>query len=385
MLKYLPILMLLSFLQGCFSGGFKLRWQVPIASDITPVVQNGTVYVQGFPAGHPEEPYKMYALDALTGAQKWVSADSVYEIYGESGGYVFYRNNSDHLVQLDAGTGAKIHESGDDVPVIRNWVISGDIMYILNASMQVVAVDNRQNAVLWLRQLPFGPGDRTNLQMAGKQLIVSGDFRDNGEHYGLIWGMDAATGTENWHFEVPPPHDYAPLEVVVSDPYVLATNTSPLNLQTHVLDIHTGKDLYPPLPIFTIYGCHGDLAYSPKGTYNLKTGQRTAETPNWGSGSIYYKGTMWQRRISSLGLFDSFRLRNTYDGDYRGRRDWTDSPPCSSIQGFDPVSGNLVHETKIYKYTRFSPPVEANGVLFHTSMSMMKEGKSGVWAYRLPD
>lgn len=62
--------------------------------------------------------------------------------------------------------------------------------------------------------------------------------------YGMVWTLDPTTGAEIWAFEPPLPHNFAPLKVVVYASYVLATNTSPLTLHTHVLHIQTGKELY---------------------------------------------------------------------------------------------------------------------------------------------
>ena len=92
----------------------------------------------------------------------------------------------------------------------------------------------------------------------------------------------------------------------------------------------------------------------------------------------------WKRKIESAGAFKAFTLRNTYDGDLRGNRNWLDTPPNSSIEGIEVKTGKSVVQTKSCKYTRFSPLVESNEALFHTSIAVMKEGRSGVWAYRLP-
>lgn len=91
-----------------------------------------------------------------------------------------------------------------------------------------------------------------------------------------------------------------------------------------------------------------------------------------------------KRRTTTVGTGEAFFLRAAYDGDYRGSRDWTNSPPNSSLEGFDVRSGKSRYQSLEYKYTRFSAPVEVDGVLYHTGIAMMKEGKSGVWAYRLP-
>jgi len=376
--------MLLPFLQSCFdNGGLKLLWQAPIASQIKPIVQNGTVYVEGFHAGHPGEPRRLFALDALTGKQRWVSADSVEEVYGASGGYVFFRNKANHLLQLNAQTGEKIYESNDSSRLIMNWIIQGDVMYIVNASMEVSAVDNRQSKLLWRMQLPFKASAETNLQLLGKNLIVSGNSRDFEHQFSMVWALNAETGAEIWHFEPSAKDDYAYLKVLAHQSYILATNTLPLALYTHVLDANTGKELYPPIGVFEIYGCRGDTAYASNGTFDLKTGQKIGNEATWIDGSLVNNGIAWRRRIGSVGAFQSFTLRSTYDGDFRGNRNWLDIPPNSSIEGFDLLSGKSVFKTKECKYTHFSPLVEANGMLYHSSIAVMKEGKSGVWAYRL--
>lgn len=383
-LKQFPIFMLLPFLQSCFHfGNPKLLWHAPIASQTTPIVYNGTVYVEGFHAGHPGEPHRLFALDAGTGKEKWVSADSVKEVYGESGGSVFLNNMAGHLVQLDAKTGEKLYETeGEDV-AIKNWVLQGDIMYIVNGAQEVVAVDNRQNKVLWRMKLPFKKGDDTALALAGKHLIVSGNFRDFDNQFGMIWALDPATGKEIWHFETPPPKTFAPLVVLVHDPYVLATNTSPLQLETHVLDILTGKALYPPIVAFDFRGCYESTAFASSGAFDLKTGKPTGDNPAWATFDFIHNGIAWQRRYGATGLLKSFTLRTTYDGDYTGTRDWTNTPPNTALEGFEVKTGKSKYTTKEYQYTGFSAPVEANGVMYHSSIAMMKEGKSGVWAYRL--
>lgn len=380
----LSLCLLLSVLPGCGSRGPKLLWQAPIASRNPPIVTNGTVYVKGFHAGHPGEAEKLFALEAETGKERWVSADAVKDVYGESGGYVFFLNVAEHLVQLDAHTGAKIHESSGSALVIKHWSLDGDRMFLINGSQEVVAVDNRRNKELWRKKLPFKPGDDTNLQLNGAKVVVSGNFRNSDHQFGMVWSLDAATGHEDWHFEAPPPHDYAPLEVLASGSYVFATNTSPLRLQTHVLDAHTGKALYPAIGIFDLSGCHGDTVYASGGAFDARTGKRIGDKAEWIAGSVVYKGVAWKHRITTVGAGEGFLLRTTYDGDIQGRRDWTNTPPNSSLEAFDTTTGKSLYQTKEYKYTNFSNPVEANGVLYHTSIAMMKEGKSGVWAYRLP-
>jgi outer membrane protein assembly factor BamB len=377
--------MLSSFLQACFNKNrLQLLWQAPIASQAAPIVQDGIVYVTGIRAGHPGEPTRLFALDALTGQEKWVSADSVYEVYGVSGGSVFFNNMAKRLVQLNAQTGEKLHESEDESTQITHCLVRGDTMFIINGAQEVVAVDNRRNKVLWRRQLPFGPGADTDLQMSGNHVIASGNFRNSDEQFGMVWALDAATGAELWHFEPPEPHDFAPLKIYVYPPWVLATNTAPTNLGTHVLDLETGKEPYPRIYAFDFYGYRDNTAYASNGAFDLRTGERTGSGDNWVPASFVYKGIGWARKISSVGAGESFFLRNVYDGDYRGTRDWTNTPPNSAVEGTNLQTGKPVKGTKIFKYTQFSEPVESGGILYHSSIAVMKEGTSGVWAYRLP-
>lgn len=384
--KYI-FLMLLSFLQGCFNKhGLKPLWQAPVASQETPIVQNGTVYVPGIRAGHPEEPRRLFALDALTGKEKWVSADSVWQVYGESGGSVFFQNMAKHLVQLNAATGEKIYESEDEGgAAILDWAIRDDVMFIVNVSLEVVAVDNRQSKVLWRMKLPFDWANNMALHLQDDQVIVNGHFKNGDEQFGMVWALDAKTGAENWYFQPPAPRDFEPLHILVAAPYVLATNTSPLALRTHVLDIRTGKELYAPIASFDFYGCRSDTAYAPNGAYDLKTGQRIGNGESWIAGNVVYNGIAWKRKMESVGAVESLTLRTTYDGDVRGNRDWTNTPPNCSIEGTDLKTRKVIKGTKTYKYTQFSEPVEAGGMLYFSSLAIMKEGTSGVWAYRLPE
>lgn len=378
-------LMLFPLLQGCFNQNrLHLLWHTPIASEMTPKVQDGLVYVNGFMSGHPGSPNQLFALDKKTGAIQWTSQDTVYDVYGISGGYVFLLNTARHLVQLNAKTGEKIYESGDDTPPILSWTLKGDTMFIINSSMEVSAIENRQNKVLWRRKLPFDSTDYAIVQLHDQHLIVSGNFRKFGAHFGVIWNLDPATGEERWYYEVPPPHDFAPLSVTVHPPYVLATNTAPLSLQTHVLDIFTGKERYAPIDIFEVYGYIENQAFASNGTFDLNTGKRTGEPAKWIANAILRNGIAWKRNFVDAGFFTSFALRNYYDGDITGRRDWTNPPPCTAIAGFNIKTGKSVFQTKVYKYTQFSAPVQTDGVLYHSSIAMMKEGTSGVWAYKMP-
>lgn len=382
--RYL-FLMLFPLLQGCFNKNrLHLLWHTPIASEMAPIVQDGLVYVNGFMSGHPGSPNQLFALDQQTGAIQWTSQDTVYDVYGVSGGYVFLLNEARHLVQLKAKTGEKIYESDDNIPPILSWSLKGDTMFIINTSMEIVAVENRQNKVLWRRKLPFDPNDQATVQLNDQQLIVSGNFRKFGAHFGVLWNLDPATGAERWYYEVPPPHDFAPLSVTVHPPYVLATNTAPTLLQTHVLDINTGKEKYAPIYIFDLYGFLDNQAFAPSGTFDLTTGARTGEPEKWIANAILRKGIAWKRNFVDVGFFTSFSLRNYYDGDIRGERNWTNTPPCTAIAGFDIKTGKPVFQTKVYKYTQFSAPVQTDGVLYHSSIAMMKEGTSGVWAYKMP-
>lgn len=379
------LLMLLPCLLGCFNTQrLKLLWQAPIASETTPLVVDGTVYIKGFRAGHPEEPTRLFALDAVTGQELWVSADSIETLYGASAGFMFFRNMASHLVQLNAKTGEKIFESDENNLQILQWVIQGDVMYLVNVQMEVVAVDNRQNKVLWRKKLPLDTGNDLTLAYNGPLLIVGGNHRDKDHQYGAIWALDAATGQERWHFEAPPPREYAPLKVMVSASFVLATNTSPLNLHTHVLEVQTGKEVYPPLAAFDFYECYGDTAYAPAGTYDLKTGARIGDKASWLTYAVRHNGTAWQRQLGQIGTAKAFFLRTTYDGDVRGNRNWLNTPPNSYLEGFDVSTGKSRYKTPLCPFTQFSLPVAAEGRLYHTSIAIMKEGKSGVWAYRMP-
>lgn len=377
--------MLLPFLQGCsLFGGPKLLWQAPIASSTTPILQNGQLYVQGFRAGHPKESYRIYALDPATGKENWVSTDSVTEIYGESGGYLFFRNKADHLVQLDAKTGEQLYESGDSTQAFVKWILHGDVMFVINAALEVVAVDNRHNKVLWRMELPNMANRYISLELADQKVIVCGLVKDGEDMYGMVWALDPATGKEIWVFKPPLSHNFAPLDIVVHAPYVLATNTSPLGLKTHVLSLQTGKELYPPIDAFKFYGCLGDTAYASSGTFDLKTGQRLGDEEVWVDNSIVHNGVAWRIYLAPSGVLKAFFLRTQYDGDVRGNRSWYNTPSNSSFKGYDVQTGKEKYQTKEYTYTEFSAPVEANGILYHTSLAMMKEGVSGVWAYRLP-
>lgn len=246
--------MLLPFLAACFNQHrLQLLWQAPIASETTPLVQNGTVFVSGFRAGHPEESKRLFALNLQTGEALWVSADTIQEVYGASGAYVFCRNEANHLIQLEAANGHKLFESSDtDIPVFD---------------------ENRT-------------GDR--------------------------------------------------------------------KIQT------------------------------PGGVFQIQTGQKPAPKASWMQGAAVYQGIAWQRQIGSISAGEAFFLRTTYDGDYQGSRNWTNTPPNSALEGFDVATGKSLFKTKPLKFTAFSTPIEANGVLLHTSIAVMKEGKSGVWAYKLP-
>ena len=382
---FLPF-MLLSFLQGCsFFGGPKLLWHAPIASTMKPIVQNGQVYVRGFHAGHPGESARLFALDAATGKENWVSADSVEEVYGESGGYVFFRNMTNQIVQLDARTGEQIYASEDSIPAILKWVIRGDLIFIVNASLEVVAINNRLSQVLWRKQLPaFCNYSLTTLDLADQKVVVSGLLHIGDEMYGKVWALDAATGQDLWSFEPPKPRSYAALDVMVHDSFVVATNTSPIHLQTYVLDVRTGKELYPSINAFDFYGFYGQVAYSPNGNFDLRTGQRKENKATWMANSIIHNGIAWQRYLGTAGVLKGFFLRTVYDGDVRGNRNWYDTPPKSSLKGYDVVTGEEKFQTKGNTYAQFSEPVEADGVLYHSGVALMKEGESGVWAYRLP-
>lgn len=376
--------MCLPFLLGCFGGGPKLIWCAPFASEKPPIVQDGLVYVQAIRAGHPGSAAQVFALNAVNGEERWASVDTIEELYGISGGYVFCRNTAGDMVQLNAQTGEKIFESEANNQPILHWATQGDIIFIINDLMEVVAVDNRANKVLWRMKLPFSPGEQTDLQLAGNNMIVSGNFRDQNNFFGIIWCLNLETGQEIWHYEAPTPHEFAPLNVFVHAPYVLATNTSPSELQTQVLDINTGKASYAPLGIFDIYGCYGRTVYAPGGTYNLQTGQKTGGEANWISGCVFYNDIGWKRQLSSVNIIRAFALRDTFDGDFMGKRNWLDTPPNSALEGFDVSTGKSVFKTKTCTFTRFSTPVINEGILYHTSIAVMKEGKSGVWAYRLP-
>lgn len=189
---------------NALTGEFLWSYKTGSYVQSSPAVANGIVYMASYDAN-------VYALDAATGTLLWsfrTGAGAVGSSPAVVNGVVYIGDNSGKVWALDASTGRAIwsFSAGDTVyssPAVVNGVvyIGGDL--VTNGT--VYALDAATGAKLW----SFSTG---NLWVYSSPAVANGvvyvgsydhfTTTDTGFNSGLLFALDASTGTMLWSYPV---------------------------------------------------------------------------------------------------------------------------------------------------------------------------------------
>jgi len=160
---------------------------------------SGTVYIGGSyidPKIKVDEggPVRFYALDSLTGKQKWTyqSEDGVPKALYATADRVVFVGYQDFLNGLDAVSGKLLwrRDTGNWVPSL---IGQGNVVYYGSANTKVHAWDTRSGESIWEFNIPGGSFNYLLIKPViaeGKMLFMS--------QKGTVFALDLASGKQLW-------------------------------------------------------------------------------------------------------------------------------------------------------------------------------------------
>jgi outer membrane protein assembly factor BamB len=123
-----------------------LKWVFPTGAPIhsSPAVVDGSVYIGS-------QDYKLYALDAETGAKRWEyeTGSWVESSPAIAKGVVYVGSNDGQLYALDAGSGEKIWDFQTQYPVRSSAAVANGVVYFGSDDYYLYAVDVAKGTKLW--------------------------------------------------------------------------------------------------------------------------------------------------------------------------------------------------------------------------------------------
>ena len=202
------------------------RWRFQTGHWVSsPTVVEGVVYVGS------GDSY-VYALDAVTGAQRWrfQTGAGVESHPAVVEGVVYIGSNDSYLYALDGATGEQHwrFQTGDEVT--SSPAVLGGVVYIGSGDSYVYALEAATGAQRWR----FQTGDEVASSPAVVEGVVSIGSRDN-----YVYALDAATGAQRWRFQTGGwvPSTQSPPAVVEGVVYVGSHDN-----YVYALDAATGKE-----------------------------------------------------------------------------------------------------------------------------------------------
>lgn len=174
-----------------------VRWSTRLgsAANTSPAVVGGLVVV-GDTAGD------VVALDIRDGMRRW-AFHTLGEVRSSPGiveGIVYVGSADGNLYALDLATGARRWAFVTGGAVSRTSAIDGGVVYVGSEGGIVNAVDAASGIRRWQKIL--GPGQVSSLAVQGGLVVAAGGLDDSANAH-ILFGIDAATGTDRWQFSAP--------------------------------------------------------------------------------------------------------------------------------------------------------------------------------------
>ncbi len=424
-----PFVLILSAaigLSACNSFGKPVRigqeikplWTVPIASFTQPLVSEGLVFLAGFTAGNPEAPYKTYALDAATGQERWSRKSSDWRILAISGGKLFTLDFDKKVHAVDAKTGTDaagidVTEMTDDFVSFENdvFVVTNIQKYRMTDQSQIAAVDTTTGKKRWSSPIPkIGPEQNGRLVGANAGVVIFElrRFVDTSTKSAIV-AYDRATGKQLWMYDRNFSVSLNRLEKDTAYLVGAETKTLPEGSGTvtfavntlSALNLQTGAVKWSRTPCGnTVAILDGVLVVSAFGKdekgKNLNetvgvepaTGKEVWKTDGAFIGStpnnapVIINSRAWGASRERHG-----DTRTFYDGDRTGTKLEGGFPlPITfcSITGTNLREKKIIFQSELLPATECSDIRESGGMLFYCTRAEMKEGRSGVWAFKIP-
>lgn len=390
-------------------------WSAPIASTDTPLVGAGKVFVRGIHAGHPEEKPHLFALDAATGKELWMSPDPV-PLDGSA-----HLTADGHLVLpgaglFDAQTGHPQAATDPMLDLARNTVASPshpslgqwslgelcveDRVYFVDAHHQLKSVLPKK--VLWSVPTPIPKGATTAwLGWNQDQILVlvptspptlTAHQRTTGQQ---LWSTSIAGSAPSCNWDARIIQDSTLLL-----PGQVRMEKDGANWREPLLwaiDLHTGKEKWRYQPCERIVEVSADqvvvsrdmgVQSSPQmpslsAALSLSDGQ-VRWKKDWPILGPLHDGLDWQACSSSWP-----DLQPEYTGDKRGSKNLANHGYAnlfqSNLQAVRLEDHQAVFSSQRWPATQMCPqPTLANGTLYISTLAEMKEGHSAVEAYTAP-
>lgn len=270
-------------------GMLAARWIKPIEPYISQKVQivaSGGVLYLSTAAG-------LYALDAASGAEKWVypTAMPLGHSPTVAGGVVYVGGFDRRLHALDAASGALLWTFAAGAGFHANPLVVNDIVYSGNRDGFMYAVDGRSGALVW-RYETAGPILFSAAYHEGVIYFASND--------GYAYALDAVDGSPVWQSEKLPGlgfHSYWP---VVYGDYVVFPGSAAFDGKMHGTE---RSDLFPNWETDPDGTLVGPLGSEPgdwvAGTPTIDASQ-TNETGSSTAATDYLAAKPWRRTLVLL-------------------------------------------------------------------------------------
>ncbi len=391
-------------------------WTAPIASTTTPLVFDGTLYLAGFAAGKPDSEYKTYALDAATGKERWSRASRDVRILAVAGGKLFTLDFDKKVHVADAKTGAEfpgfdVSEMTDDFAASGNdvFVISGTEKFLVTDKTTVGAVDAATGKKRWSTLVPqLGPSQSARLVGANASVVLAKTqrFEQNGPRTVFV-AYDPATGKQLWTYDKNYSVELSRIEkdavyLVGSETTTVTEGSGKATFAVNsltALDPKTGAVRWTASPCSQAIAAQDGVLVAaatgkdPKGKnlyaflgLDARSGKEIWRAegvlgPHCREGHITVGPLIWTSYREPRPDF-----RKTYDGDITGSKVQAGLPNSitySSVVGIDYRNQKIVRQSDVFPATECSAIAESNGLVFVGTVSEMKEGTSGVRAFKV--
>jgi outer membrane protein assembly factor BamB len=199
-----------------------------------PIVVKDTIYV-GSSDG------KLYALDAVTGQERWAPFDTggkikIWTSPAVGDGVVYVSNYGRKLFAVSSADGSLVWQEPRELSasIASSPVVSGNSVFFGTFDNQLYAVDGANGNVKW----KFGGGNWFWATPLVKDNMVYAGCLDN-----KVYALDASTGDELWQFTADDQIVATP--VLVDNLLVVISESGTV----YVLNADNGKPEHDPVPV----------------------------------------------------------------------------------------------------------------------------------------